>query len=1150
MLHRLGALLSRRGVHAAASWCYREALGFAPSQADLLFELAKSDWQMGKTDAARQPLRQALQIDPQHAKAINLSGLIALSEGRNETAETLFADAVRLAPKWAAPCNNLGNVFLDRDDFVSAETWYRRALTIDPDYAEVLCNLGLVMNRTGRYAAAAELCRKAIRIKPEFAVAVNILGSILINLGNIPEGIKCYQEALQIDPSLAEAHINLALSLGERSHLIGAIDHFRQQLERNPSSYIALLRLAQAHQARLEYDTAEDYARRAVAVKPESPEAYSMLGELLMISGCHEEAEASFKSALDNAAGVGTHSSFIFHLHYCTASSSEDIALLAREWAIKYAEGPLQRSQASPYSASVKQQRPLKIGYISKDFNRHPVARFLEPLLTHHDRQRFKIYCYANLFKPDDVTEQLKKQADAWRDISLMPDTDLVKRIRDDKIDILIDLSGHTTGHRLLALAHKPAPVQVTYLGYPGTTGLKAIDYRIVDAITDPVGSEAGYATETLLRLPGCFISYQPSPDAPPVVPPPCLQTAYVTFGCFNNIAKVNRAVIAAWARILKLTPNSKLLLKAFSLNGERVKQRYLESFEAHGIEASRVVLHGWHVAESMHLDLYGQVDIALDPFPYNGTTTTCEALWMGVPVICLEGKRHSGRVGASLLNATGLTEMLASDVDGYVGKAVELAHAPDRLNSLRQGMRERMKRSPLLDHVRHTQALENTYEEIWHAHGKQDTNTIAEIEMPLADIARILLPDSLEVITRYVLEEQGDWFEAEMPFVRNFLQPGMKVIDVGANYGVYALSCSAIVGTSGAVWAFEPSLSVAGQLKRSAAHNGFTNLSVLERAVSNSSGVANFAEAGNSELSCLVEESAGGLNPEQVVHVPVTTLDHCREEFSWDGIDFIKIDAEGQEPLVVRGARQLLMSDAPLVMAEFKHGVEINTTMTEEFRAIGFNPYRLVRGPMVLIPFSVEEPIDPFLLNLFFCSRARASLLAERGLLVDDDIAESGDLALTYEKILHLHRSSLRQDLTGKERLCALKQALAGMQALITTSSSLPARLSLARLLFDYGHQDNAHTVYAQILKLLRRETIDMGNEAFLSPAGPFESIDRGKNLQQWVIAAVAEWLASHSAFSSYFSPADAIRYLRIVRNTGYLSEEVDRRIGLVLSR
>jgi len=363
--------------------------------------------------------------------------------------------------------------------------------------------------------------------------------------------------------------------------------------------------------------------------------------------------------------------------------------------------------------ASAEPERRLRVGYVSRNFSLHSVGYFIEPVVKHHDRSRYEVYCYYTHPDADATSARIAARADAWRQVHEDDADALAERIRGDSIDVLVDLGGHTKLNRLGAFAQRPAPVQATWLGYPDTTGVGAIDYRITDGIADPAQSDLLH-TERLMRLEPPFLCYRPADDAPPVASRP--RAREVVFGSFNILVKVNEPLIGWWARILAAVPGSRLVLKSRILDHEDAASRLLACFAAAGIAADRLELRGWAAERAGHLGAYGDIDIALDTYPYNGTTTTCEALWMGVPVITLAGDLHMSRVGASLLTAAGLGELVAGTPEEYVDAAVALANDPARRHAYRSGMRQRLAAGPLLDHAGFTAKLERALREAWRA--------------------------------------------------------------------------------------------------------------------------------------------------------------------------------------------------------------------------------------------------------------------------------------------------------------------------------------------------------------------------------------------------------------------------------------------------
>jgi predicted O-linked N-acetylglucosamine transferase (SPINDLY family) len=491
---------------------------------------------------------------------------------------------------------------------------------------------------------------------------------------------------------------------------------YRQALALKPDFAEAYMSLGTALQAQGKLTEAISAHRQALVLKPDYVDAQNELGGTLLNFGNLPEAIATFRRALAlNPDAVGAHSNLLFCLHYEADIDLDALFAEHQRWGEQHAQ---------PLAASIRAhtnvpdpERALRVGYVSPDFRQHSVAFFMEPVLRAHDHKALEVICYANVKRADvdGVTERLKGLGHGWCDIANMRDEDVAERIRADGVDILVDLTGHTDRNRLMVFARKPAPVQVTYLGYPDTIGLSAMDYRLTDAWADPPGQTERFHTEELLRLPGGFLRYRPTPDSPDVGDLPARATGHITFGSFNNAAKINARVIALWSMILQAVPSARLIMKAPHLavfGGSRGHFQAL--FEQHGVAPERVEMIGRVPSSTAHLELYNRIDIGLDPFPYNGTTTTCEALWMGVPVIVLAGKTHAGRVGVSLLSNVGLPELIADTPEAYVERAVSLARDLDRLETLRRSLRRKMEQAPLTDATGFTRQLETAYREMW----------------------------------------------------------------------------------------------------------------------------------------------------------------------------------------------------------------------------------------------------------------------------------------------------------------------------------------------------------------------------------------------------------------------------------------------------
>ncbi len=592
----------------------------------------------------------------------------------------------------------LGNALRKRGRLAEAEASFRSALRINPDLAAVHNVLGAILYDQGRLSDAQVSFSRALALKPDLASAYSNLGVTFFDAGRLREAEVCQRRALAIDPNSADAFSNLGSALWGQGRLIESEAACHQALAINPDHVVALSNLGNALQSQSRMIEAVAIYRRALRIDPDYvPARDNLLMAMQYVDG-HSQAE-----------------SFAEHLDY------------ARRF-----EAPL-KGGWSVHSNSRDPGKRLRIGYVSPDLRKHPVAYFVEPALTHHDRGAVDIHCYYSHAISDEVTLRLKSLTEHWRDLGSMTDAQAADRIRADGIDILVDLAGHTAGNRLLTFARKPAPIQVAWLGYACTTGLSAIDYRITDAHADPVGFSEPCYTEALWRLPHAFACYQPPSNSPDVAVLPASRQGNVTFGSFNNLIKLTPGVRALWSLVLLAVPGSRLMLKSVSLAEAATRQQLIDDFAQLGVGEERLVLASGDDTHAAHLDRYGSVDISLDPFPYNGTTTSFESLWMGVPVLTLAGDRFISRQGISMLTNAGLTELVAHTPAEYVAIAVRLAGNLDHLANMRAGMRDRLVNSPLLAARRFTLDLEDAYRGMWRAHVSR-SDPAGECRPPSAD--------------------------------------------------------------------------------------------------------------------------------------------------------------------------------------------------------------------------------------------------------------------------------------------------------------------------------------------------------------------------------------------------------------------------------
>ena len=452
---------------------------------------------------------------------------------------------------------------------------------------------------------------------------------------------------------------------------------------------------------------------KALAIDPAALNAHLGMGNAMVDLWMLDDALAAYERALALAPqSSAVQSAVLFHRHYAAAIDAQALFEAHCRGGAQIAAKAGAVVAPPPRAAS---GRRLRIGYVSPNFSRHSVGYFIEPVIRNHDRSQFEIFCYYTHPKSDDATARFRAMADGWRDIPQTDGAELDAMVRADGIDVLVDLAGHSKGNRLAAFARKPAPVQITWLGYPDTSGLPSMDVRITDAVADPAPQAEALNSERLARIDGGFVCYQPPADSPPVGVR-VNSSSNVVFCSFNNIAKLGAGMVRVWSRILEAVPGSRLVLKSAALNFAETGERVLEAFEQFGVAEGRVEVRGWIARREQHLQMYEGVDIALDTWPYNGTTTTCEALWMGVPVVTRAGSVHMSRVGASLLHAAGLDELVARDAQHYVDIAVALANDEAHRRELRAGLRARLAVSPLLDHAGFTRRLEQVYRDAFAA--------------------------------------------------------------------------------------------------------------------------------------------------------------------------------------------------------------------------------------------------------------------------------------------------------------------------------------------------------------------------------------------------------------------------------------------------
>ena len=891
----------------------------------------------GSLDEALAVYQQVVSTEPSLAMGPYKLGTVYQRLKQPDEAEACFRQALDLDPDYPEAMNNLGIILAGRGELDAAEKLYRDALTKQIDYFEAHINLGNLLFESARRPEALYHYRRAIQLKPDSALARERIGPLLRDLGRISEAIDMLQQAIKLDPKSAFAWNNLGTCHISRGNIAAAEESLQEALRHDPTLLAARVNLT------------------------------------LISNWRNNDRERVFD----------LHRSFGLHM-------TEQIGA----------------GRFTRYANVASQERRLRVGFVSGDFRRHSVSYFIQGPLSRLDRSRIEAWAYFNHPWEDDRTQELKPLFAEWRNIYGLTDDEAAAMVRRDGIDILIDLTGHTGNGRLGLFALKPTPVQASWIGYPNTTGLPTIDYRITDEFADPSGTSEIYHTETLIRLPDSFLCYSPPKEAPDVAPPPSVESGVISFGSFNTRVKIGDETLALWCRVLAAVPDSRLVIKsAVGLGDQPGRDELMEKVKLAGIDADRVTIHSAVGGLSDHLLLYASVDICLDTFPYHGTTTTCEALWMGVPVVTLAGEAHVSRVGVSLLSNLGLQELIAGTADEYVRIAADLAHNKNRLPELRAAMRLRMQASPLLDAMSMAKNLEQALRQMWIGYCANHPSETRPEEIPDNNQSTVevqgghkisVASDFRESLTTWIVLEQEDWFEDEIGFLRKVCRPGWHALDIGANHGVYSLALASSGATK--TWAFEPTSEPRLYLRNSVTLNGFeSRIEICPVGLSSEPKTAEISLSGHSELNTLHKAFENGSGHESI---ELVTLDGLmgRQIPSSTRIDFVKLDAEGEEVAILRGGLRFFSEQSPLVLFEYRHGSSFNVELAETFRALGYALYRLVPGLDCLIPVlrGTEASLDAYTLNLFACKNDLAAHLATASCLVIEETC--ADVALLQE--------------------------------------------------------------------------------------------------------------------------------------------------------
>ncbi len=673
------------------------------------FAAALARHQAGDIVGAERLYRELLAGFGSHTPTLCNLGVLLVQGDRVEEAVGLYNLALATTPDHPDAHFNLGNVYRRGNQLALAATHYQDCLKANPRHGAAAYNLGLIYSAVGDLPATTECYRLVVKLEPGNAEGHARLADALVRGGHLADGVASFRAASKLQPDQPRHLYNLGLALANSGAAAEASETITRALKLNPDYAEAHNAMGLNLEAQGRKDDALFHYQKAVQLKPDLADAWSNLGTNLSEQGrCDEAVECLRESLVHKPNAPAIFSNLLLLLNYTSKVTPAEVAREHRAWAKRFAPPA---PAASPVPHPHDPRRRLRVGYLSPDFRQHTVSSFIELLLTHHNRDQVEVYAYGSVLRPDEVTARLSQLADHYRPVGGLPDEQVYAAIRADRIDVLIDLAGHTAGNRLQLLAARPAPIQCTLFGYPNTTGLAAVDYRITDPLSDPEGVTESLATEALLRLPEVPWCYAPPQADVPVTALPCLAKKWFTFGCLNNPAKISEACLAAWTKLVISIPGTRLVVLGGQSNAgvKKLADRFVQG----GILRDRVEVIS-RVPKDQYFEAYQRFDVTLDPFPYNGGVTTGDSLWMGVPVLTVAGNTYVSRQGLMANAAVGLPEFVADSPESLIDLARDWTKRRDELAALRAGLRARLLASPLGDAPRYVRNLENALREVW----------------------------------------------------------------------------------------------------------------------------------------------------------------------------------------------------------------------------------------------------------------------------------------------------------------------------------------------------------------------------------------------------------------------------------------------------
>ncbi len=1051
-----------------------------------------------------------------------------IKDDQLEKAYGLLTDLVSRKPQHIEAHVMLGDLCNTLGRPEEAYVYFLKIVTLYPEESRYIYKLGVTQRTAGKLLEAINLFQKALELNPDYLEALNSQGNIYFEIGHYDKAEENFLKIIKKKETAVGAHVNLAQVYRSRGKTKKAIFHLEKAINLNAADILPYILLSFAYLQACRQEDCIDVSKKAMEIDPSD----SM-----------------------------SQQNYMFNMHYSSEIEKNEIFSAHIKWGNKNQNLEVKLLTNLPIL-----KKRLRVGYVSSDLRRHSVGYFMKPIIKGHDRNVVEPYVYYNYKIVDKVTEEFIAMLPySWRDIHTLTTQQAEDLIREDRIDILVDLSGHTSGNRLDLFKQRNVPVQITYLGYPDTTGLSTMDYRITDSFADPEKLADPFYSEQLLRIDPLFLCYDPPDDLPEIEHRKKEAAHSIVFGSFNASSKLSRRTLAVWSRLLCSDRSFSLVLKSIPFRDEEIAQDVKNIFQGYGVLPEQINIIGYTESMKEHFKLYNQVDIALDPFPYNGTTTTMEALVMGCPVVVLEGDRHSARVGGSILSSLGLHELIAKDEADYIKIAIELASDRNKIDEYKRTIRDRLMSSVLTDQRAFVRKLEDCYRGVWEKWCKEKELQCEEIL--LSKNVKVALPDEAGRKDVQLLVEH----EKALPLLEEYLQQlplqEKTVIDIGAQCGQRSLFFGQYAAK---VVVYEPSSDLAAFIKMNITDNGCQNIDVLEAGLGASRQTRMYPYAISAHLPEVQDIR------ERYEFIIEVSLDEELEKEKFNSVGLIYIgDVGGMQAEIIQGAEKLLAEHSPMIIIENIRDESSQYKMVDVLLVqAGYEPFKFLPTLNILVPVQVSNNDSVYTI---YCHTKKLLELSEKDLIIDDINhlvsteegctyreafwAEAGYVdsfknlwtdepdridanKAEYLEVLDLYIMVRKSEKTKKERYAYLLSSYTRLKLLCETAPTLPRLLSLARIA-----QDIDETQYAVgVLKLLKDlfESPDQLqiDEQFLAVSERFEKIDPKEDMGQWIFASILEALVVlHSPHFSKEESEQLGMMIQIIEDLGFGSLSLSKK-------